>query len=72
MENSIKEYLDKVKENFNNVDLPANIVSIVVVGALLLWIILGFSGNIMIIVLFITNIVCLFFLYDKNPLSINI
>ena len=72
MSNSVKKYYNQFKEHFSKLDLPANIVVTIVVGMFLLWILLGFSGGIMVIVLLVTNIVCLYYLYKKDYIKLNL
>ena len=72
MNESVNKYYNQFKDQIDKLDLPANIVTVIIIGFLLLWMILGFSGSIMVIVLFITNIVCLYYLYKKNYIKINV
>ena len=71
MDNSVKKYYNQFKEHFNKLDLPANIIVTIVVGIFLLWILLGFSGSIIVVVLLVTNIVCLYYLYKKDYIKLN-
>lgn len=71
---NIPEYVDKIyneiENDYNKLDLPSNILTTVIIGILLLWIVLGFSRTITILFLFITNIVCLYYLYKSKYIKL--
>ena len=74
----VKDETNKLyTESKNTIDqytsnIPANTITIVIVVILVAWIIIGFSGSFLILFLLVTNIVCLYFLYQKNYITINV
>ena len=64
------ESKNKINEYTSN--MPANTIVIVIVVILVAWIMIGFSGSIIILFLLVTNIVCLYYLYQKNYITINV
>ena len=76
--NDVKDQTEKLYiESKNTIseytsNLPANTITTVIVIILVLWIIIGFSGSFIILFLLISNIVCLYFLYQKNYITIKV
>jgi len=66
----LKKEKDNILIDIQKVDLPANILTTVISGILLLWVVLGFSGTITILFLFITNIICLYYLYRSEYIKL--
>lgn len=69
MNNSVQKYYNEIKDHLKDLDLPSNIILTVVIGVFLLWIVLGFSGSIMVIILLVTNIVCLYYLHQTKQVK---
>ena len=63
------ESKDTIQKYTSN--LPANTITIVIVAVLVLWVLIGFSSSFIILFLLLANVFSLYYLYEKNYITIN-
>ena len=65
-------FIEDINTKWSNLDFgkTGDVIVIVVFIVLVLWVLIGFSGRILVLFLFIAILTCLYKLYEKNYIKI--